>query len=262
MEVRVFVFEIIVPGTWLNHENQDWAWETQNQLRSLQSQFFEANLALNFFIQSQQLRSFADKEAREMDWNRRSEISSIVRQERGGLGGPADWEYESLETEIRFNREKWEQGRSPREFERNVPFMYAKAFLYALDGFDKFLGVLAKTDGVPENVIRLTNAMNETFPHLRGVRNTAQHLEDRSRFLDHKKKPLDLKPVENDLISAPNGGALFLNNLNGSRYGSTMADGHFGEVDVSSESMFALQAIFQSVLDSFNWKGPKQFAPT
>ena len=38
----MFVFEIIVPGTWLDYEDSDWTWKIQNQLYSLQSQFFEA----------------------------------------------------------------------------------------------------------------------------------------------------------------------------------------------------------------------------
>jgi len=43
------------------------------------------------------------------------------------------------------------------------------------------------------------------------------------------------------MVSAPNGGLLILNSLNGAKYGSTMADGHYGEVDVSPESMERLQ---------------------
>ena len=53
----MFVFEIIVPGTWLDYEDSDWTWKIQNQLYSLQSQFFEANLALNLFISAQTSRS-------------------------------------------------------------------------------------------------------------------------------------------------------------------------------------------------------------
>ena len=45
----MFVFEVIVPGTWLDYEDREWAWKIQNQLDSLQSRFFEANLALNLF---------------------------------------------------------------------------------------------------------------------------------------------------------------------------------------------------------------------
>lgn len=46
----MFVFEIITPGTWLDYDDRDWSWIIQNQLRSLESQFFEANAALNLFV--------------------------------------------------------------------------------------------------------------------------------------------------------------------------------------------------------------------
>jgi hypothetical protein len=261
----MFVFEVTVPGTWLEHEDRAWAWRIQNQLRLLISQFYEANLALNFFMGAiRKPPSFANREAWERDSRRRAEISRIVEQERGGWGwGVADWESVRFEAEVRFKREKWANGGIPREFEHNVPFLYARAFLYALDGFDKMLGVLAREPGVPEELTEWHRKVEDAFPDLRGVRNTAQHMEDRARGLGAGKnpKPLDLKPVQNALVHAP-GGALILNSLNGSRYGSTMADGHYGEVDVSPESVERLQFILEGVLARFKWHGPKEHLPS
>ncbi|WP_211169167.1 hypothetical protein [Aromatoleum toluvorans] len=235
----------------------------QNQLRLLISQFFEANLALNLFISAtRNPPSFADREAWERDSTRRAEISREIEQERGGCGS-ADWDAVRLEAEVRFKREKWANGGIPREFEHNVPFVYARAFLYALDAFDKMLGVLARETGVPGELAEWHQKIEDAFPNLRGVRNTAQHIEDRARGLGAGKnpKPLDLKPVQNALINAP-GGVLILNSLNGSRYGSTMADGHYGEVDVSPESMGRLQCILEGVLARFCWRGPKEHLPS
>jgi hypothetical protein len=101
------------------------------------------------------------------------------------------------------------------------------------------------------------------FPHLRGVRNSSQHMEDRSRGLGagRNPKPLELKPIDNGLIKSE-GGALVLNSLNGTKYGNTMADGHYGEVDVSPASMEALNAIFQDILNAFTWKGSKCHLPS
>ncbi|WP_202905089.1 hypothetical protein [Paraburkholderia mimosarum] len=165
---------------------------------------------------------------------------------------------------MRFKREKWAAGGVPREFEHNLPFIYARAFLYALDAFDKFLGVLAKEENVPEEVATHHEKIADAFPHLRGVRNTAQHLEDRARGLGagRNPQPLELKPIENGFINAPRGGVLVLNCLNGSKYGSTMSDGHYGEIDVSPESMLRLKEILEAVLSSFKWRGPRQHAPS
>src|ERR1700754_2054339 len=239
-EIGMFVFEIVTPGTWLDHEDKNWAWKIQNLLRSLESQFFEANAALNLFLSTQSVRpSFAARENWERDSQRRSEIRRIVEQERGGIMSWQDSNEIHFEAEVRFKREKWSSGGVPREFEHNLPFIYARAFLYALDAFDKILGVLAKEENVPESVAKFQAQMVQDFPDLRGVRNTVQHLEHRLRGLGAGKnpQPLDLKPFTNSLVNAPSGGVLALNCLNGSRYGSTMADGHYGEGDVSPDSM-------------------------
>lgn len=261
----MFVFEITTPGTWLDYEDRDWSWKIQSQLRSLESQFFEANTALNLFIHARAVRSsFASRDNWERDSHRRSEIQRAIEQERGVTTSRDDWDAILFETDVRFKREQWSSGRAPREFEYNRPFIYARAFLYALDAFDKFLGVLAKEPNVPEQIAAFHVQMAEAFPHLRGVRNSAQHLEDRARGLGAGKepKPLDLKPITNNLINAPGGGVLVLNSLNGSRYGSTMSDGHYGEIDVAPEAMQNLQRILEGVLQSFKWRGPRQHAPS
>lgn len=260
----MFVFEIVTPGTWLDYDDRDWSWRIQNQLRSLESQFFEANAALNLFVNAQSIRpSFADKSTWERDSQRRSEIQRAVEQERGGFMSREQWDEIHFEVEVRFKREKWSNGGIPREFEHNLPFIYARAFLYALDAFDKFLGVLSKEANVPEQIAMFHAQVAEDFPHLRGVRNTAQHLEDRARGLGagNTPQPLGLKPITNSLINAPSGGVLALNCLNGSSYGSTMSDGHYGEIDVSPESMQRLQKILEGVFQSFTWRGSKQHAP-
>lgn len=235
----------------------------QNQIQSLTSQFFEANLALNLFAGATRNRpSFTSRESWECEAQRRSEIRRTVESELGGWGS-AEWDTVDLESERRFKREKWSNGGLPREFEHNLPFLYARAFLYALDAFDKILGVLARDPGAPPHIADWHAQVEVHFPHLRGVRNTAQHIEDRGRGLGagRNPRPLDLKPVDNNLIKAQ-GGALILNSLNGNRYGSTMADGHFGEVEVSPQSVEHLQRILVGVLESFQWHGPKQHLPS
>jgi hypothetical protein len=174
------------------------------------------------------------------------------------------WDEIHFESEVRFKRERWSSGGVPREFEHNLPFIYARAFLYALDAFDKLLGVLSKEPNVPEQIAKYHAQIDEYFLNLRGVRNTAQHLEDRARGFGagRNPQPLKLKPITNSLINAPGGGVLALNCLNGSRYGSTMSDGHYGEIDVSPESMRRLQKILEGVLQSFKWRGPRQHAPS
>ena len=260
----MFVFEIVTPGTWLDYDDRAWSLRIQSQLRSLEAQFFEANAALNLFVDEQSIRrSFAARRNWERDSQRRSEIQHAVEQERGDSMSHEQWDEIRFEAEVRFKREKWSNGGVPREFEHNLPLIYARAFLYALDAFDKFLGILSKEANVPEQVAKFHAQIAEEFPQLRAVRNTAQHLEDRARGLGASKtQPLALKPITNSLINAPGGGVLALNCLNGSRYGSTMSDGHYGEIDVSPESMQRLQKILVGVLQAFKWRGSRRHAPS
>ncbi len=261
----MFIFEITTPGTWLDYQDRGWAWKVEGLTRHLQSQFFEANLSLNLFLQSLATdRGRHDRENWERDSQQRSALRQVVEQKYGNRAGPDTWDLIHFETEVLFKREQWAQGRLPREFEHNKAFIFARAFLYALDAFDKFLQVLSQDGAVPARVAELHNQFGQEFPDLRGVRNTAQHLEDRARGLGARRdpQPLNLQPIDNKMVSAPNGGVLMLNCLNGTKYGSTMADGHYGEVDVSPESMEKLQRILQEVLNSFQWRGSKMHSPS
>ena len=252
----MYVFEIVTPGTWLDYDDEDWKWKIQNLLRHLELHFFEANLALNLFINSRHDPSLLpDSHYSESDYQLRIQIQQSVEEEISGTKDREHWEKIQYETEVRWKREKWMRGAIPREFKHNMPFIYARAFLYALDAFDKFLGVISKEGNVPEQVKNFCIQMKNDFPDLRGVRNTVQHLEDRSRGLGAGRNP---QPLD----TQSTGGILFLNSLRGTRYGSTMADGNYGEVDVSPESMERLKVIFEGVLQSFKWKGQKQHLPS
>lgn len=257
----MYIFEITIPGVWLDYEDRDWCWKIEGLLRHLESQFFEANTALNLFATHRISFPERDRSQWEAEMHRRSEIRQQVEKEIGG-----NWEQREavdFETEKIFKHESWHKGNTPRALEDPKPFIFARAFLYALDSFDKFLSVLSKETGVPQQIEQLSAQVEEAFPHLRKVRNSAQHLEDRARGLGAGRtpKPLDLKPVVTGMISAPNGGLLILNSLNGSRYGCTMADGHYGEVDVSPESMQKLQQIIEKAFACFKWKGAKRHLP-
>ncbi|MGC9458258.1 hypothetical protein [Vibrio genomosp. F10] len=259
----MYIFEIIKPGTWLEHDDRESAWDIEGILRSIEGQFYEANLALNLFLNSIQRDSPShSREQWEADSQRRTEIRKEI-EAKYDAHDRSKWDEISLEVEIVFKREQWQSGKIPREFQHNQSFIYARSFLYALDSFDKFMNVLKKQPNVPSSVSDLHSEIGKAFPNLRGVRNTSQHMEDRSRGLGagRNPQPLDLKPIDNQLVKSE-GGALMLNCLNGTKYGNTMSDGHYGEVDVSPASMEALHSIFQQVLDSFNWKGPKSHLPS
>jgi len=255
----------MMPGTWLDYEDSDWAWSTASLLQHMEQQFFEANLCLNLFLAN--LNSNSRDHSRD-DWERDSQRRAAIRKEVEEGTDHSEfsrerWEEIQIETELRFKREAWRNGRLPREFSHNQIFIHARSFLYALDLFEKFLTALKQTPGVPREIKQIRKEFLAAFPDLKGVRDTAQHMEDRARLRSSSKssKPLELKPIDNHIVKAE-GGVLILNSLIGTKYGNTMSDGHYGEVDVSPESMEKLRDIFQRIVDLFAWKGPKRHSPS
>lgn len=256
------IFEIIVPGDSLDYPSQTPRdrWDVQDVLSSLITQFFEANLALNLFE-----RVVPEKyETPSMEaWMRRGERSRemerIVEEERGPS---TDFFKEDirLEADARLKREEWAAGQMPPELENRIRSLYAKAFLSALDGFDKLLRVLADNDKNPPLIAELHKKLVAAFPDLRGVRNSVQHHEKRVRSLDRNLKQLNLKPITNGMVP-PELKVLASSNLHGSKFCTTMDNGHYGEIDVSPESMKVLQAILQEAIYAFDWTGPKRHLP-
>lgn len=286
----MYIFEITKPGTWLDYDDREWSYKIDRILTSLENQFYEANLELNMFNRAKeqweasrlQYDEMEQWESYKADSRRRSEIQQEIESKLENPHAHSSLDEIDLQTEIQFKREQWHSGRMPSVFGDNKQaLMHARAFLYALDSFGKFFEVLKDSPGIPEQITELHKRLGEAFPALREVRNTSQHMEDRSRGLGKGRnpKPLELKPIDNQVIKsdgslAPkNGitmtgtiisssqGVVALNCLIGTKYGNTMADGNYGEVDVSPESMVSLREIFQETLDSFNWQGSKIHLP-
>ncbi len=53
-----------------------------------------------------------------------------------------------------------------------------------------------------------------------------------------------------------------MNSLHNNRYGCTMADGHYGQVEVSQTSLRATANLVQGTLDAFDWTGPERSSPS
>lgn len=148
----------------------------------------------------------------------------------------------------------------PREYASRAQFAYAHAFLLAVDSAGKVLQVIADKPGLPAPVESMHDKFSDTFPTVVGLRDTTQHVEDRGRGLGKGGKPLQLQPVDNQVLRAP-GGALVIDALNGSVFGSTMADGHYGEIDVSNATLTNLQTLLQELLDALPWSGDSRESP-
>jgi len=154
------------------------------------------------------------------------------------------------------------QGNAPRSYLHRLPFIHAHTVLYALDAIDKMLGVLARTSGLPAGITAAQAALRTALPHLTAIRDSAHHLEDRSRGLDRRSAPLPLQPISNQMINAPAGGVLALANLNGAKLGYTIADGRYAEIEISAVSVASAQASIQQAIDAFSWRGHSRTEPS
>lgn len=190
----------------------------------------------------------------------RLEITSKVKSEFKNYNLPDKSKKTQDTIDIEVQRENWRQGDTPFLFNHKKVFIYAKSFLFSVDNFEKEVEKLYKDELLRNKIKPLKDELTTIFPHLREVRNSAHHYEDRVRGEKFGKK-INLKPIDNNSIYAPNGGVLILNQLSGNNYGCTLGDGTFGEVEVSFNTMNKLQIALQDFLDSIEWEGNIEIMP-
>ena len=91
------------------------------------------------------------------------------------------------------------------------------------------------------------------MPGLKGVRDSAAHLEDRVRGEAFGKK-IETHPVTSSMVHAPTGGVMIVGSLNNQDYGGTIADGTYAEVQVSNATTENARIVVQAVYDALPWR--------
>lgn len=254
------IFELHYPGTWIEAvQNQH---QVTTLLYQLESQLADAAMGLILFNNAR------SRPRSEPGWLRRKDRSrEIARRMEADL--PANLTPGENHTRLReipkaasleASRNDWANGALPDSYEHRLPFIHAHTAVYALDSIGKILKALSGM-GLPVGVTDALNDYRSMLPNLVAVRDSAHHSEDRARGLDRNHQPLTLQPINNAMISAPNGGVLALSNLNGNLLGYTAGDGHYREVEISSISVAAAQTSIQKAIDSFTWTGPSRVVP-
>jgi len=262
----MFPFELTYPGHWLDCPGvpESDVHEAGIVFHVLESHLADAALALRLFDdQMANVMRFAGPEP-EAFYARRRELELTRERELGPHLSPeerwAAYERIRFDVDVSLKREHWVAGEIPEAHLRRAIFLYAHAFLFALDGIGKALAALGSAAWVPAAVKTAREDFDRSLPTLTGVRDTTHHPEDRARRRDRRGRHIAIKPVMSNMISAP-GGALILDNLNGNRYGSTMEDGSFGEVEVSAQSLDLARSAIQSCIDAFSWRPPRHHIP-
>jgi hypothetical protein len=261
----MFVFEIITPGTSLDHEDRVWSSSVEVQLQALRSRFFDANAALNLFIKSRSgVHNHRSRVNLEIDTQLRCEIQETLEREYVKPLTEENLHEIRFEAEVHLKREKWRKGVVPWEFEHRLPLVYARTFIQAVDGFDRVLEELTQVTNAPGKLLKLHGEMAERFPHLRILRSETRCMEQDiyDPGPDKKHQSWEPGPVNRRRNNVSHESSASLESLNGSRYSTNKADGQSVEIDISPESMHHLQVILEGVLLSFKWCGPKQHEPS
>lgn len=247
------IAEVIYPGTWLDLPDRDLAFELEGMLRNLEDRVAEAAIALTMFDAS--INSGTDPRAEwERDAQIRQEVDNQLQAELGEMYF-RDFQRCHFESERRALLKKAELGIVPRSYSHKIPFMHAHSFVYAVDSFGRFLDELCEYDVVPHAVREARDDFNQRLPMVRKIRNSAMHLEDRSRRYassqDKKKgKRMDVQ------------GFLGLSNLEGNLLCYTIDDGTYQKIAVTQDTLRVLVEAINNVLHAFPWKGPPHVAPS
>ena len=122
-------------------------------------------------------------------------------------------------------------------------FIYAKAFVYALDAARGFVQVVAAVSALPSATVAACDAFLRQFGYIRDIRNSLQHIEERIQAKGSFGKKLP-------------GPIIDLGSLNECRFGVTTGDGRHLEVEISEDFIGRFRLALSDVLWSLDWLGP------
>jgi hypothetical protein len=263
----LYIAELIRPGTWLDYDNHEWRHEVDGALYELENCLSDVALALSWF-EDEQAAAFAPGSFQERMADSMAR-SDRVRQKQRAMAAERGideydregWDGLRFPAEVSVKRDMWRGGALPDSYQHRKVFIHARSYVYALDRLMRTLEFLAGLPDIPQEVVAAPSALREVLPHLRDVRDSVAHHDERRRGVRHGGRPIDLKPMDNKLVKAPHGGVLVTESLNGNLFGSMLANGHYGEVEVSAQILGRATEIVQALIGSFKWKGDPDHLP-
>ena len=254
------VFEILYPGTRIELADRDVAFKLIGYLSTIESSFSDAAMVMSLFEQAQerQIKGRESPARAPSDDPDESEDFAQLASESGGNGEAflREWSRRTLEA----RRQRWRSGEIPRAYSSRLPFIYARSFLFSVWTIGRLFNQISKCEGLPADAIAATKKFASAFPTLKALRDSSAHVDE--RVDGHARGvPIDLKPIENRFINAPSGGVLVVENLFGSRFTCTTADGNLAEIEVSADTLKRVQECFQKLLNCLPWTGPGRTCP-
>jgi len=140
---------------------------------------------------------------------------------------------------VRDFMDRFERG-DETPYERCLNGIYAKAFVFALDGIEKLLNRLITIHNSPKEMSHLHEEYKKVFGHLKHIRDSAIHIEDRGRGKTRKQESLDT-----NIIAL----GCFIER----RYTFTGEDGIQYEIEISESTLKKANSIIQEIINSYSW---------
>jgi hypothetical protein len=272
--MALYVFELTWPGTRLEDLPDQVASDVEKMLYLLESALADAAVSLGLFEAEQAAAVARHAQHREGWEQKRAAQAALAAQFESQLAPdlpPEErWRLDEQTRErarIEAKRARWRGGQLPDAYAKHrLPFLHAKSCLYALDTIAKVIRTLGRCRACRRESLRLRPTSSLGFPTLVAIRNSAHHPEDRIRGVrggrGGRETPIVAQPILlRNAMYAPGGGVIVLDFLNDNRYGGTLADGTYAEVEISAGTVTGAQQLIQQVLDAFSWRGPRPHKP-
>jgi hypothetical protein len=261
---------VLERGIWIEGLDEGVGRQVESLCGVMESNMTDAVLALAMFEQASAAshHSAFGKEAwerdRALEQRRREELEAQEPEVDGEWYGDRITRlYEQAKRDV--IKAKWEAGELPRSYAHRLPFLHARTFLTSLAQLGRAMSEMAKLDtGDAKTTIGgARDRFDAALPHVKPVRDSIEHAEDRMRGLDRDKKTMMLAPISNQMIEAPGGGVLVGDVLNNRHYGCTVNDGSYAEVEVADETLEAAREAVQAIFDALPWRsGHRKFEPS
>jgi hypothetical protein len=119
--------------------------------------------------------------------------------------------------------------------------LYAKAFVFALHSIGRLLGWLSSAKmNPPDGLQELYQDYKSHFGHLKHIRDSAIHIEDRGRGVTRQQQRI-------------NTNILIIGSFIERRFTFTGEDGQQYEIEVSEKTLNAAKKIIQQIIKMYRW---------
>lgn len=263
------IYEIIKLGTWIKSDDEIFQKNATILINLVLSNFHDANIALNEFNKLQKelfdvsKRGLAPMKAY---YRKKDELRYEITQEKTQFNAHEQLETIDLEVTKRLNRMAWERGQLPSNFPNSKLRIFARAFVYAIDGIQKSIEKIAILHPEIAGLVEIKSEFNQTLGSNKDIRDSAHHQEDRARFIGKSQgrgkegKPFKPKTLPFDLSSGE-GGVFTTGVLINNSFTYTNHKGDNVGIDISHDTMNKLCDIIHKTFNCFEWVGSPVYYP-